>query len=96
MINTDMRELEYLMYGDVDQYGQKTLSEDVIGKIKISINISSLATQDNILYKDCSYIGITNDKNIDDTYVIKYLDKKLKVLYVNSKGRFTQVFLKEM
>ena len=62
----------------------------------MAINISSQATQDNILYKDCTYVGLTMDANVDDTYVIEFGRERLKVLYVNPKGRYKQVFLKEM
>ena len=96
MINTDMRLYDYFTYGDDDGYGQPALSTDPKGKIKMSINISSQSTQDNILYKDCSYVGLTHDANVDDTYVIEYGDERLKVLYVNPKGRFKQVFLARM
>ena len=95
MINADMRLYDYFTYGTNNAYGQPELSEKPVGKIKIAINRSSQATQDNILYKDCSYIGLTQEA-INDTYVINYKGERLKVLYVNDKGRFTQVFLKVM
>ena len=96
MINTDFRLYDYLTFGEDDDYGMPQLSEEPKGQVKMAINISSQGTQDNILYKDCSYVGLTQDANVDDTYVIKYGKGKLKVLYVNPKGRYKQVFLKEM
>lgn len=96
MINSDMRLYDYFTYGQDDGYGMPTLSTEVEGKIKMAIYISSQAIQDNILFKDCTYIGLTSDANVNDTYVIKYGKEQLKVLYVNPKGRFKQVFLKEM
>ena len=51
---------------------------------------------DNILYKNCAYIGLTTDAEVNDTYVIKYGSERLKVLYVNPMGRFKQVFLQRM
>lgn len=95
MINNDMRAYNFYVYGDDDGYGQPALSIDPKGIIKMAINISNQTVQDNILYKDCAYIGLTNDA-IDDSYVIDYNGEKLKVLYVNPKGRFKQVFLKGM
>lgn len=95
MINTDMRYYNYFTYGEDDEYGQPQLSEEVKGSIKIAINTTSQSVQDNINYKDATYIGLTHAA-IDDTYVIQYGDEKLKVLYVNPKGRFKQVFLKEI
>ena len=97
MINTSMRLYDYFTIGAVDSYGQDTFNtSDPEGKVKISINISSQATQDNILYKDCTYVGITRDAQIDDTYIINYNGEMLKVLYVNPLGRNKQVFLAEM
>lgn len=96
MINSDMRLYDYFTYGQDDGYGMPALSTEVEGKIKMAINISSQAIQDNILFKDCTYIGLTSDANVNDSYVIKYGKEQLKVLYVNPKGRLKQVFLKEM
>lgn len=95
MINTNMRLYNYFTFGDDDGYGQKQLSKEVKGQIKMAINITSQATQDNVLYKDCSYIGLTHAE-VKDTYVIEYGKSKLKVLYINPLGRYNQVFLKEM
>lgn len=95
MINTDMRLYDYFTFGEDNGYGMPQLSDSPKGQIKIAINISSQATQDNILFKDCTYVGLTQNQ-VDDTYVIDYENKKLKVLYVNPKGRYKQVFLKEM
>lgn len=96
MINAQMREYEYYTYGAKDTYGQAQLSAEPQGKIKMAINILSQNTQDNILYKNCSYIGLTHDAEVNDTYVIQYEKERLKVLYVNPMGRFTQVFLQRM
>ena len=96
MINTNMRLYDYFTFGDDDGYGMPQLSTEPKGQIKMSINISSQGTQDNILFKDCTYVGLTQDANVDDTYVIDYEKGQLKVLYVNPHGRFKQVYLKEM
>lgn len=95
MINTDFRTYNYFTFGEDDGYGMAQLSTTPKGQIKMAINISSQSIQDNILYKDCSYVGLTH-ANVDDTYVIEYGNERLKVLYVNPKGRYKQVFLKEM
>lgn len=94
MINADMRLYDYYTYGEDNGYGQPTLSASPQGKIKMAVNISSQSVQDNINYKDCQYVGLTLSP-IDDTYVIQYGEEKLKVLYVNPKGRYKQVFLAE-
>lgn len=101
MITRDMKSYNYYQYGDSNAYGQLALIKDdqgnplVQGTIKIAINTTSESIQDNVRYKDSSYIGLTHE-NIDDSYVIQYGDEKLKVLYVNSRGRFKQVFLKNI
>ena len=96
MINANFRTYDYFTFGEEDGYGQSTLSQDPKGKVKMSISISSQAIQDNILYKDCSYVGITRDANIDDSYVIQFGEDKLKVLYITPTTRFKLVFLKRM
>ena len=96
MINADMRIYNYYTYGEQDAYGQPTLSQEVQGTVRMAINITSQSVQDNINYKDCNYMGVTLNSAIDDTFVIQYGDQKLKVLYVNPKGRFKQVFMKEI
>jgi hypothetical protein len=96
MINADMREYDFYTYGDRDGYGQPSLSKNVQGKIKMAINTTAQAIQDNIAYKNASYIGLTHDSKVNDTYVIEYENKRLKVLYVQNKGRFKQVFMGDM
>lgn len=96
MINADMREYDFYTYGDSDGYGQPALSKDVQGTIKIAIYETSTAIQNNITYKNASYVGLTHDSKVNDTYVIKYENKRLKVLYVKPKGRFKQVYMGDM
>lgn len=98
MINADMRSYDYFTIGAKDAYGQVQLpGKDAtpVGQIKMAINTSSQGTQDNVKYKDCSYIGLTHAE-VDDTYIIQYGKERLKVLYVNSKGRLKQVFMQEI
>lgn len=101
MINASIRKYNYYKIGDKNGYGQQVLIADesgapiVQGTIEIAINITSQAIQDNINYSGATYLGLTLDA-IDDSYVIQYQDKKLKVLYVNAQGRLTQVFMSEL
>lgn len=95
MINNDMKLYNYFTFGDKDDYGQAQLSEEVIGQVKIAINTTAQSIQDNIRYKDASYIGLTHAA-VDDTFVIQYGEERLKVLYVNPKGRYKQVFMKNL
>lgn len=94
MINSNMRDYEYYLLGEDNGYGQLTITPDVQGVVKLSITTLTKAVTDDIRYSDASYLGLTQDKTIKDTYVIKYGDELLKVQYVNPDGRYTQVFLK--
>lgn len=93
MINTAMRKYYFRTYIGMDEYAQATLSLEPVGIIKMAISISNQAIQDNINYKNATYIGLTKDANVDDTYVISYGEELLKVLYVNPQGRYKQVFM---
>ena len=95
MISNKMRFYDYYTYGESNAYGQPQLSKEVQGTIKMAINTTSQFIQDNIQYKNATYLGLTFAP-INNKYVIQYGDIKLKVLYVNSAGRMTQVFMGEM
>lgn len=98
MINADMRLYNYFTLGAKNAYGQQALpAEDAqpVGQIKMAINISSQSIQDNINYKNANYVGLTHAE-VNDTYVIEYGNVRLKVLYINPRGRYTQVFLTEL
>lgn len=92
MINADMRLYNYFSLGTEDEYGQQTISNEPVGTVKMAINVSSQAVQDNINYTGATYVGLTHAK-VDDTFVIEYGEERLKVLYVNNKGRLNQVFM---
>jgi hypothetical protein len=95
MIATNMTTYNYFTLGDKNGYGQPTISQEPQGTVKMAIYLSSQSAQDNINYLDCNYVGLTMDKSVNDKMVIQYGDEKLKVLYVNTAGRFAQVFLKK-
>ena len=90
MIMMEMRNYDYLTYGANDEYGQPQLSQEPQGTIKIAIYTTAQSTQDNI------YIGLTSDAEIDDKYVILKDNERLKVLYIQPKGRWKQVFMSRM
>ena len=96
MITTDMRTYSYFTLGDDNGYGQPVISQEPKGTIKMAINISSQSVQDTINYQDCNYVGLTMNKSVNDTFVIQYGEEKLKVLYINPRGRYTQVYLKRV
>lgn len=93
MINANMRYYNFYTYATNDEYGQPLLSDDIKGQIKMSITITSQSIQDNVLYEDAAYIGLTTDAEVNSTYVIEYGKERLKVLYVNPQGRYKQVFM---
>lgn len=96
MINRDIRSYDYYTYGEKNQYGQETLSTDVKGTIKMAIYSQSTTLSANVKYRDAKYIGFTQDKTINDKYVIQYGEEKLKVLYIIPFGRYSQIFLGAM
>ena len=96
MINANMREYDYFIYGTANEYGQITVSEEKQGTIKMAISIASQNIQDNILYKNATYMGLTHDAGVNDAYVIQYGKERLKVLYISPHGRLNQVFLARM
>lgn len=94
MINADMRLYDYYIYSP-NEYGQTTIPEDAepAGQIKMAIYTTSQSTQDNILYKNASYVALTHNSEINDMYQVNFNGERLKVLYVSPQGRFRQVFL---
>lgn len=96
MINTNFRTYDFFTFGELDAYGQPTLSKDPKGKVKMAITTTSQNVQDNVLYTGASYMGLTHDKAVNDTYVIDYNGTKLKVLYVAAQGRLRAVFLSKV
>ena len=95
MINAQMKKYPYYLYGQLNSYGEPALSTTATGTVEMAINTLSQSTEDSILYSDAEYIGLTRQE-VNDNYVIEYEGKKLKVKYVNNKGRLNQVFLKGM
>ena len=93
MIVANMRTYKYYTYGAPNAYGQPQLSKEPKGEIKLSIYTTSESVQANANYTNANYIGLTLDKNIDNTFVIEYGEERLKVLYTGKQGRFIQVFL---
>lgn len=93
MINANMRTYNYYTLGELDSYGQQKISAEVQGVVKMSIATTSQNVQDNVLYTNASYIGLTHDAAVNDSYVIQYGDIKLKVLYVGQQGRFRAVYM---
>ena len=96
MITTEMRQYDYFTFGADDKYGQPMISKEPVGQIKMAIYLTSQSIQDNVLFEDSTYMGLTNDTKVNSNYVIKYGEERLKVLYVNPKGRYKQVIMAGM
>ena len=90
-----MRLYDYYTFGGKNAYGVQSVSADIKGQVKMAIYTTSQSIQDNIRYKDATYVGLTH-ADIDDSFVIQYGEQKLKVLYVNEQGRYKQVFMKNV
>lgn len=96
MINSNMRNYNFFTFGEENEYGQPILSAEPQGSIKMAVEVASQSIQDNINYSGSQYVGLTHAE-INDSYVIEYRNNiKLKVLYVNPRGRLKQVFMAEM
>lgn len=98
MINADMRLYNYFTLGGLDEYGQRQLpAKDAQpeGKIKMAIYTTTQSVQQNINYLSAQYIGLTAAA-VNDKYIIEYGAERLKVLYVNQRGRLKQVYLSKI
>ena len=94
MINAKMKPYNYFTFGEPNAYGQPKLSTEPIGTVKMAIHLLSQTNTNNPLYSQATYIALTNDANVNDTYVIENEEgRKLKVLYVSREGRLAQVYL---
>lgn len=96
MISNAMSDYTYSTLGFKDEYGQEIETPEAQGTIKLAIYSLTNTIGANIKYKDATYLALTHNKAINDSYVINYGDEKLKVLYTIPSGRYTQVFLAEM
>lgn len=95
MINPQMKNYNYYLLGDVDDYGQETIPTTPTGTIKMAINLKTENTADNIIFNDSQYIGLTHQP-VTDKYIIDYNGMKLKVILVNDFGRIKTVFMAVM
>ena len=96
MINAKMRPYNYYTFGELNAYGQSALSTEPIGTVKMAIHLLSQTNTNNVLYSQATYIALTHDAKVDDTYIIEDEDgKRYKVLYVSRCGRYNQVYLNE-
>ena len=96
MINANMRSYNYYTFGEFNAYGQPTLSTEPKGKVKMALHLLNQTNTNNVVYKEATYIALTHDAKVNDTYVIENEEgKRFKVLYVSPYGRYKQVYLSE-
>lgn len=99
MIFSNMRNYDYWLITVNEDYQQEVLPNadaEPTGQVKLSIYPTSTGTQENILYANCSYVGLTFDAEIDEKYIIQYGNERLKVMYKQPIGRYKQVFMKRV
>lgn len=93
MINLQMRNYDCITYLETnDDYGQPILDE-VVKTVRMSINLASEQITESPLYSKAQYVGLTLSRDIDEKNIILFGEERLKVLYANKQGRYTQVFL---
>lgn len=96
MIQSNMKLYNYYTLGELDEYGTTQPGKEIKGQVKLSIFLHTKQLSDNSLYKDTQYIALTNDNDINETYLIEYDNRLLKVLYVNVLGRYKQLYLSDI
>ena len=99
MIFSNMRYYDYWKVSVNEAYGQEIMPDtktEPAGQVKMAIYPTSTGTQDNILYANCSYVGLTFDAEIEDKYIIQYGKERLKVMYIQPNGRYKQVYMKRV
>ena len=95
MIETGMRVYPlWLIPEDKDRYRERVEPVEA-GTARLSISLYAQSVADNVNYKDCQYIGLTNDRTITESHLIQYGNKRLKVKLVSPSGRMIQLILEE-
>ena len=93
MIQSNMKLYNYYTLGEFDDYGTEQVSKQVSGQVQLSIFLQTKQLSDNSIYKDVQFTALTNDKDINEKYLIEYNNMLLKVLYINDLGRYRQIYL---
>lgn len=93
MIQSNMKLYNYYVLDELDDYGTNQASEEVQGQVKLSIFLQTKQLSDNSIYKETQFTALTNDKDINEKYLIEYDENLLKVLYINDLGRYRQIYL---
>ena len=93
MIQSNMKLYNYYTLGELDDYGTNQVSEQVSGQVKLSVFLQTKQLSDNSIYKEAQFTALTNDKDINEKYLIEYNNMLLKVLYINDLGRYRQIYL---
>lgn len=93
MIEANMAYYNYYEYGEPNEYGEPTLSEEPQGTVKMAIYETGQSVQENVNYTNANYVGFTW-ADVSNDMVIEYGNERLKVLYViKPKRMLNQVML---
>ena len=93
MIQSNMKLYNYYTLSEIDDYGTNQISKQISGQVKLSIFLQTKQLSDNSIYKEAQFTALTNDKDINEKYLIEYNNMLLKVLYINDLGRYRQIYL---
>ena len=93
MIQNNMKLYNYYTLSELDDYGTNQVSKQISGQVKLSIFLQTKQLSDNSIYKEVQFTALTNDKDINEKYLIEYNNMLLKVLYINDLGRYRQIYL---
>lgn len=92
-IRSSMKSYPLYELGSLDSYGQLG-SPNLVGEVELDLQVYSHSQLGSPLYENCEFIGLTLARDLSDKNLIEVEGKKLKVLFVNSQGRYTQIFLR--
>lgn len=91
-IASRMKEYGVAGFADIDVYGQHKMPTRPTRFVVMDIEILNNSDSENPLYQDVEYIGLTKDTITRQDYVF-YEDEILKVKFINTKGRYNQIFM---
>ena len=86
-----MRQAQMYSIGDLDEYGQETISTDST-TVSLTFGLFNHHDTEDLRYQDVEYCGLTYD-NITDKNILLLDDTNYKVKFVNPYGRMKEVFL---
>lgn len=83
--------------GGMDDYGQSGQPE-YLKKCKIFVSVLSSVNVDDVRYKDCTHLGLTKDRTLQDNMHVKVTQNlyyKIKITN-NDSPNYAQLILQEV